>query len=76
MGNEPLVTVYVAHGEPEAEVVRAALEAEGIFPELVGELGDSVEQFAEEGVGKIEIRVLASDEPRAREIIETPAAES
>lgn len=69
MGNEPLVTVYVAHGEPEAEAIRAALETEGIFPELVGELGDSIRQFADEGVGRIEIRVLTSDAERAREII-------
>jgi hypothetical protein len=71
MANEQLVTVYVAHGEPEAEVIRAALETEGIFPELVGELGDSIRQFADEGVGKIEIRVLASDVDRAHEIIES-----
>jgi len=73
MDNEPLVTVHVAHGEPEAEVIRAALETEGIFPELVGEFGDSIEQFAEEGVGKIEIRVLVSEAEKAREIISTQA---
>lgn len=69
MADERLVTVYVAHGEPEAEVIRAALETENIFPELVGELGDSIRQFAEEGVGKIEIRVLGSDVERAQEVI-------
>jgi len=75
MPSDKLVTVYVAHGEPEAEVIRSALETEGIFPELRGELGDSIEQFADEGVGKIEIRVLEDDAEKAREIIESRAEE-
>jgi hypothetical protein len=69
MSNDDLVTVYVAHGQPEAEVIRGALEAEGITPELRGELGESIEQFADEGVGRIEIRVEESDREKAEDII-------
>lgn len=75
MPNDKLVTVYVAHGEPEAEVIRSALESEGILPELRGELGDSIEQFADEGVGKIEIRVLDTDAEKAGDIIRAQQAE-
>jgi hypothetical protein len=71
MPNDDLVTVYVAHGEPEAEVIRGALECEGISAELRGELGDSIEQFADEGIGKIEIRVAESDREKAEDIIQS-----
>jgi hypothetical protein len=60
-----LVTVYTAYDELTAEVVKVALEAEGIRSFI-----ENAHQAALTGVLPAELKVREVDEERARKIIE------
>ena len=63
---EHIVTVYTVRDEMKGEIIKNALEAEGIPCSLGGE-----HQAAMTGTFDIEILVRQQDEARAREIIES-----
>lgn len=65
MDTEELVEVYTTTQELEAEVVRGRLDAEGIGATVAG-----ASQAGFAGVLEVKVYVKASDELRAREIIE------
>ena len=66
MSDDELVTVLRVKDNNEAEVIKIALENEGIRCELGGE-----HQAGMTGVFDVEIMVKESDEDRARELIES-----
>lgn len=59
----PLITVYVAQGQFEAEIVRGRLEMEGIPSILSYESAGVVYGIIADGLGKVEVRV---PEPMAK----------
>ena len=63
---DDIVTVYTVRDEMKGEIIKNALEAEGIQCNLGGE-----HQAAMTGTWDIDILVRAADEARAREIIES-----
>lgn len=65
MDTEELVEVYTSTHETEAEVVRGGLEAQGIDAKVSG-----ANQAGFAGVLEVKVYVKASDELRAREIID------
>ena len=65
MENDELVTILVTQDETEADIVKAALEAEGIEVAEWSSMSHSTFQM-----GEIGIEVQAEDEERARQIIE------
>src|SRR5687767_10396461 len=67
---ERTVAVYTAPDQATAEIVRGALEGEGV-PAVIGEqVAGSLEGALEVGEGYWgEVRVAAHDEGRAREIL-------
>ena len=66
-----LRTVYTVKDAAEAEVIRVALEAEGIRCEIGGE-----HQAGFTGMFKIDILVHAEDVEKAREFLEEHGRES
>ena len=69
MERHEMVTVYVAWGQPEAEIVRGRLECEGIPTVLRYESVGLVYGLTVNGLGKVEIRVPAIYAAIAREIL-------
>lgn len=55
-----MVTVYVAWGQPEAEIVRGRLESEGIPAILRYESAGLVYGLTVDGLGKVEVLVPAA----------------
>jgi hypothetical protein len=64
-----LVTVYVASGQPEAQIVKGRLETEGIPAMLRYESAGLVYGLTVDGLGQVEIRVPSSLAQRAKEIL-------
>lgn len=64
-----MVTVYVAWGQPEAEIVKGRLESEGIPAVLRYESAGLVYGLTVNGLGKVEVRVPAALAPAAREVL-------
>ena len=60
-----LVTVYTAYDESDAEIVKLALEAEGISCVI-----DNAHQAGLTGVLAAKVQVKTEDEDRARQLIE------
>ncbi len=65
MENDELVTILVTLNETEADIVKAALETEGIEVDEWSEMSHSAFQM-----GEIGIQVNAEDEERARAIVD------
>ncbi len=64
-----LVTVYVAWGQPEAEIVKGRLESEGIPVVLRYESIGLVYGFTVNGLGKVEVKVPAAFASVAKELL-------
>ena len=63
---DEIVTVYTVRDEMQGEIIKNALEAEGIKCNLGGE-----HQAALTGTFDVDVLVRAADEARAREIIDS-----
>jgi hypothetical protein len=61
--------VFVANGEPQAEQVRAFLEAAGIASISRGESLRKTHGLTLDGLGRVEILVAEADEERARTLL-------
>ncbi len=70
---DKLVSVYTAHGEMEAQVIRSLLETCGIKSLMQGNAAVSVQPFVMDGMGEIKIMVVETQAEEARKIIEANA---
>ncbi len=70
---DKLVSVYTAHGEMEAQVIRSLLETCGIKSLMQGNAAVSVQPFVMDGMGEIRIMVAEEQADEARKIIEANA---
>jgi hypothetical protein len=68
MDEQDLVEVYSVKSSPAAEIIKNALEAEGIPCRL-----DNESQAGMTGIFDVKVLVRAADEARARELILTHA---
>ena len=66
-----LTTVYLANGQPEAEIVKGRLENEGIPAMLRYESAGVVYGLTIDGLGQVEVQVPFSLAQHAREILAT-----
>ncbi|MBC8273891.1 MAG: DUF2007 domain-containing protein [Chloroflexi bacterium] len=64
-----LTTVYIANGQPEAEIVKGRLENEGIPAVLRYESAGIVYGLTIDGLGQVEVQVPSSLAQHAREIL-------
>lgn len=64
-----LTTVYVAVGQPEAEIVRGRLESEGIPAMLRYESAGLVYGLTIDGLGQVEVQVPSALADEARQIL-------
>jgi hypothetical protein len=64
-----LTTVYIANGQPEAEIVKGRLESEGIPAMLRYESAGVVYGLTIDGLGQVQVQVPSSLAQRAREIL-------
>ena len=64
-----LTTVYIANGQPEAEIVKGRLENEGIPAVLRYESAGIVYGLTIDGLGQVEVQVPSSLAQLAREIL-------
>ena len=65
-----LTTVYIANGQPEAEIVKGRLENEGIPAVLRYESAGIVYGLTIDGLGQVEVQVPSSLAQLAREILD------
>jgi len=70
-----LTTVYVANGQPEAEIVKGRLEAEGIPVMLSYESLGIIYGLTADGLGQVKVQVPASLAQDAIEILEADEAD-
>jgi hypothetical protein len=68
--NEKLVSVYKAHGEVEAQIIKAKLEVNGIPAMLRSQSAPSVHAFVVDGLGEYRVMVPESLAEDARKILE------
>ena len=71
-----LTTVYIANGQPEAEIVKGRLENEGIPAVLRYESAGIVYGLTIDGLGQVEVQVPSSLAQLAREILASGEDES
>jgi hypothetical protein len=64
-----LVTVYIARGKPEAEIIKGRLEIEGIPVLLRYESAGIVYGLTVDGLGQVEVQVPSSRANEATEIL-------
>ena len=64
-----LITVYVASGQPEAQIVKGRLETEGIPAMLRYESAGLVYGLTIDGLGQVEIQVPSSLAQHAKAIL-------
>ena len=64
-----LTTVYIANGQPEAEIVKGRLENEGIPAVLRYESAGIVYGLTVDGLGQVEVQVPSYLAQNAREIL-------
>ncbi len=64
-----LTTVYLASGQPEAEIIKGRLETEGIPAVLRYESAGIVYGLTINGLGQVEVRVPSSLAKDAKEIL-------
>ena len=76
MPDNKLTTIYVANSQPEAQIVKGRLEAEGIPVMLKYESLGLVYGFTIDGLGQVKIQVPASLAQKANEILETDETNS
>ena len=69
--NTELITVYIARGQPEAEIVKGRLENEGVPAILRYESAGVVYGLTIDGLGQVEVQVPSSLAQRAKEILGT-----
>lgn len=69
--NTELITVYIASGQPEAEIVKGRLESEGVPAMLRYESAGVVYGLTIDGLGQVEVQVPSSLAQHAREILAT-----
>jgi hypothetical protein len=67
--NEETRCVFVASGQDEANQIVAFLEAGGISTALRGESTTKTHGFTVDGLGRMEVLVMASDEEAARALL-------
>jgi len=70
LAQEELVPVYYPKDEMEAKIVKAALEAEGIYAWEAADLTTEMFPFDVDTLGNDAIGVLESDAERAKKVIE------
>ena len=68
---EPLVEVWRAWGDSEAQMVRGLLEANGIESAIRGESTRLTHGFTLDGLAEVKILVNEPDAPQACELIST-----
>jgi Zn-dependent alcohol dehydrogenase len=64
-----LTTVYIAVGQPEAQIIKGRLESEGIPAVLRYESAGIVYGITVDGLGQVEIQVPAFLAEEARQIL-------
>ena len=64
-----LTTVYVANGQPEAEIIKGRLESEGIPAILRYEAAGFIYGLTIDGLGQVEVQVPSSLAQRAKRIL-------
>ena len=64
-----LTTVYVANGQPEAEIIKGRLESEGIPAILRYEAAGFIYGLTIDGLGQVEVQVPSSLAQRAKQIL-------
>jgi hypothetical protein len=69
--NTELITVYIASGQPEAEIIKGHLENEGIPALLRYESAGLVYGLTIDGLGQVEVQVPSYLAQHAREILAT-----
>jgi hypothetical protein len=67
--HEPVVEVYLARGEAEAQIIKGLLESNGIPCVLRSNAAPSVHMFTVDGMGEVKVMVPASMIASARELI-------
>jgi hypothetical protein len=67
--SQPMVEVYKARNEMEAQVIRSLLESYDIPCFLKSNAAPSVHTFTMDGMGEVRVMVLASQAAEARELI-------
>jgi hypothetical protein len=72
--DEDMRCVFVASGLDEANQIVAFLEAAGIESALRGESTTKTHGFTVDGLGKLEVQVMESDEEQARALLASAAA--
>ncbi len=69
MPNTNLVTVYVANGQPEAEIIKGRLETEGVPVMLRYESVGLIYGLTTDGLGQVKVQVPSSLAQEAKEIL-------
>ena len=69
MPNTNLTTVYVANGQPEAEIIKGRLETEGIPVMLRYESVGLVYGLTTDGLGQVKVQVPSHLAQEAKEIL-------
>jgi len=69
--HEPMVEVYRAAGEMEAQVIKGLLESYGIPCFLKSHAAPSVHMFAVDGMGEVKVMVCGSMAEKAKRLIES-----
>ena len=64
-----LVTVYVANGQPEAQIIKGRLESEGIPAVLRYESAGLVYGITIDGLGQVEVQVPSSLAQDAKRVL-------
>jgi hypothetical protein len=67
--NEKLIEVYKAHGEIEAQIIKAKLECSGIPAMLKSSAAPSVHAFVVDGLGEYRVMVPESLAEEARKTL-------
>ena len=76
MPNTNLTTVYVANGQPEAEIIKGRLETEGIPVMLRYESVGLVYGLTTDGLGQVKIQVPSPLAQEAKKILTADQAEN
>lgn len=64
-----LITVYVASGQPEAQIIKGRLEIEGIPAMLRYESAGIVYGLTIDGLGQVEVQVPSTLAEEARQVL-------
>lgn len=64
-----LITVYVASGQPEAQIIKGHLEIEGIPAMLRYESAGIVYGLTIDGLGQVEVQVPSTLAEEARQVL-------